>query len=124
MQGNAASETSPRPAHGGVGLGPDPLLQGLLADLEQHSTAALALGAHDMHAPLVDVAGASPTRNGLYDLDLFAGTGVLDNMPDVDYALVAGVRALEAGVMRLYGVVVILGWVRVVRYSHGCQPPL
>jgi len=34
-------------------------------------------------------------------------------MPDVDDALVAGVGALEAGVMRLYGVVVILGrWVR------------
>jgi hypothetical protein len=52
---------------------------------------------------------ASPTRNGLYDLDLFTGTGVLDKMPDEDDALVAGVGALEAGVMRLYGVVVILG---------------
>jgi hypothetical protein len=30
-------------------------------------------------------------RDGLEDLDLFAGTGVLDNMPDVDDALVAGV---------------------------------
>jgi hypothetical protein len=27
---------------------------------------------------------ASPTRNGLEDLDLFAGTGVLDKVPDVD----------------------------------------
>jgi hypothetical protein len=64
--------------------------------------------------------GASPTRNGLYDLDLFAGTGVLDKMPDVDDALVAGVGTLEASVMRLYGVVVILARrVRVVRYSHG-----
>jgi hypothetical protein len=44
---------------------------------------------------------ASPTRNGLEDLDLFAGTGVLDKVPDVDDALVASVGALEAGVMRL-----------------------
>jgi len=62
--------------------------------------------------------------NGLEDLYFFAGTGVLDNMPDVDDALVAGVGALQASVMRLYGVVMILdGWVRVVRYSHGRQPP-
>src|SRR5215207_1616553 len=64
--------------------------------------------------PLVVVAGASPTRHGLYDLDLFAGTGVLDKVPDVDDAIVAGVGALEAGVVRLYSVVVLLGrWVRV-----------
>ena len=50
VQGNAASESSPRPAHVGVGLGHDSLLQGLLADLEEHSAAALVLGAHDMHA--------------------------------------------------------------------------
>jgi hypothetical protein len=59
---------------------------------------------------------ASPTRHGLYDLDLFAGTGVLDNMSDEDDALVAGVGALKASVMRLYGVVVIFsGWLRWVR---------
>jgi hypothetical protein len=35
-------------------------------------------------------------------------------MPDVDDPFVAGVGALKAGVMRLYGVVVFLGrWVRV-----------
>jgi len=57
---------------------------------------------------------ATAARHGLQDLDLFAGTGVLDKVPDVDDAFVAGVRALEASVMRLYGVVVILiGWVRV-----------
>jgi hypothetical protein len=67
---------------------------------------------------------AAPTRNGLEDLDRFAGTGVLDKVSDVDDALVTSVGALEAGVMRLYGVVVTLGrWVRVVRYSHGRQPP-
>jgi hypothetical protein len=55
-------------------------------------------------------------RDGLEDLYLFAGTGVLDNMPDVDDAIVAGVGTLEAGVMRLYGVGMILdGWVRGLR---------
>jgi hypothetical protein len=40
MQGNAAPEFSPRRAHVGVGLGHDPLLQGLLANLKEHSAAA------------------------------------------------------------------------------------
>jgi hypothetical protein len=63
---------------------------------------------------LVLYAGTAAARQYLYDLDLFAGTGVLDKMPDVDDAIGAGVGALKAGVMRLYGVVVILGgWVRV-----------
>jgi hypothetical protein len=48
-------------------------------------------------------------RDGLEDLDLFAGTGVLDNMPDVDDALVAGVGAL------VLTVVLLGGWVRWVR---------
>src|SRR5918995_365295 len=64
---------------------------------------------------------ASPTRNGLEDLYLFAGTGFLDKATDVDDALVAGVGAFKTSVMRFYGVVVVIlgGWVRVVRYSHG-----
>ena len=49
--------------------------------------------------------------NGLKDLDLFAV--LFDQMADVDDAIGTGVGALKAGVMRLYGVVVILGgWVR------------
>ncbi len=120
MQESAASKSSPRYAHVVQSLSSGPLLEGLLADLEQHSTAALALGAHGMHAPLVLDAGATAARNEVDDLYLFAGTGVLDKMPDVDDALYTGVGALEAGVMRLYGGVVIPGgWVRVVRYSHG-----
>jgi hypothetical protein len=57
---------------------------------------------------------AAAAWHGLYDLDLFAATGVLDKVPDVDDTIVAGVGALEAGVMRLYGIVVILlgRWVR------------
>jgi len=52
---------------------------------------------------LVLYAGAAAARQYLYDLDLFAGTGVLDKMPDVDDAISAGVRAqaLKAGVVRL-----------------------
>jgi len=61
---------------------------------------------------------ASPTRDGVHDLDLFASTGVLNKVPDVDDAISAGVGAFEASVMRLYSVVVILGWVRV-----GCARP-
>jgi hypothetical protein len=75
--------------------------------------------------------GATSARNGLENLDLFAATGALDNMPDVDDAIVASVGALQAGVMRLYGVVVvvILGrWVRGLRCrltlaAHGATPP-
>ena len=37
---------------------------------------------------------AAATRDGLYDLYLFAGTGGLDKVPDVDNAIVAGVGAL------------------------------
>src|SRR5215217_9417077 len=55
---------------------------------------------------------AAAAGNGLYDLYLFAGTGVLDKVPDVDDAIVASVGALQAGVVRLYGVVVLGGWVR------------
>jgi hypothetical protein len=57
MQGNATSEAPPCPTHVRVGLGHDPLLEGLLADREQGRTAALALLAHEMHPPLVGDAG-------------------------------------------------------------------
>jgi hypothetical protein len=100
MQKGAASEPSPANAHG---------VQGLLADLQQDSAAPFALpGAHDdMHAPLVGCCAAL-TRNGLDDLGLFAILAV-DQMADVDNAVYAGVGALQAGVVGLYGFVVILG---------------
>ena len=60
-----------------------------------------------MHAPLVACFSAALTRNGLDDLGLFAVLAV-DQMADVDNAAYAGVRALQASVVRLYGVVVIL----------------
>src|SRR5215211_5180234 len=59
---------------------------------------------------------AAAAGNGIYDLSLFTGTGVLDKAPDEDDAIGAGARAqaLESGVVRLYGVVLLLsGWVRV-----------
>jgi hypothetical protein len=93
------------------GFGPSPFLVGLFADRKQRGAAALVLRAHDLYAPLVDVAGASPTVNGLDDLYLFAI--LFDQMADVDDAALAGVRTLQASVVRLYGVVVVLGgWVR------------
>ena len=56
---------------------------------------------------------AAAARDGLYDLDLFAGTGVLDKMPDVDDALEAGVGAFVLVVGgRVEG---IAGW----RYPGG-----
>jgi hypothetical protein len=58
---------------------------------------------------LVLYAGTAAARQYLYDLDLFAGTGVLDKMPDVDDAISAGVRALV-----LVGVEIMISgsWVR------------
>jgi transcriptional regulator with XRE-family HTH domain len=44
---------------------------------------------------------AAPTRHGLYDLDLFAGTGVLDKMADVDDALAAAAGIGKNTVNRL-----------------------
>jgi len=58
---------------------------------------------------------AAAARDGLEDFYLFAGTGVLDKMADLDDAISAGMRALqalEAGIVCFYGVVV---GVRVVR---------
>jgi hypothetical protein len=58
--------------------------------------------------PLLVVMGANRPRpgllsvrttaagNGLYDFDLFAGTGVLDKVPDVDEAIGTGVGRSEA----------------------------
>jgi hypothetical protein len=59
-------------------------------------------------------------RNGLYDLDLFTIVAD-DQMADEDGAVHAGTgaQALKAAELHLYSVVVILGWVRIVRYSHG-----
>jgi hypothetical protein len=51
VQGDAAAQAPPRPTDLLKGLGPGPLLQGLLAELEEHSAAALVLGTHDLHAP-------------------------------------------------------------------------
>jgi hypothetical protein len=50
----------------------------------------------------------------------------LDNAANEHPAVHAGTgaQALKAAELRLYSVVVTLGWVRIVRYSHGRQPPV
>jgi hypothetical protein len=53
-------------------------------------------------------AGAAAARDGLEDLDLFAGTGVLDKVPDVHDAIVAGVGALVLVVV----ILILTRWVR------------
>jgi hypothetical protein len=111
MQEGAASESSPRDAHVVQGLGPGPFGQGLLSDLQQDSAAPFALpGAHDMHAPLVGCVSAALTRNGVDDLGLFAVLAD-DEMADEDGAVHAdtGAQAVETGVVRLYGVVLLIG---------------
>ena len=113
MEGYTPSATTPRPTHVGVGLGLDPLLQGLFAQLQGQGTPAPVLLAHDMHAPLVACFSAALTRNGFEDLGLFAVLAD-DEMADVDGAVHAGTGALQASVVGLNSVVVIVGgWVRV-----------
>jgi hypothetical protein len=112
VKGCPTPEARPARTHLLKGFGPSPFLDGLFADRKQRRAAALVLRAHDLYAPLVDVASASPTRYGLDDLDIFAVH--FDQKADVDDAVYAGVRTLQASVVRLYSVVVILGgWVRV-----------
>ncbi len=68
-----------------------------------------------MHAPLVLDAGATAARhaNVLDDLAIKVVLG-LDNAAKEHPAVHAGVGALQAGVVRLYGVVVtVSGWVRI-----------
>jgi hypothetical protein len=106
MEGDTSAESSPRPTHVGVGLSDDPLLQGLLADGKQRGTTALALGTHNMHAPLVVFGGATAARNGLDDLELFAV--LFDQAADVDVPVQARV-----GVVSVVVEILISGrWVR------------
>jgi|Tabmets5t2r1_1033131.scaffolds.fasta_scaffold219823_1 hypothetical protein len=50
MEGDTSAASAPRDADRVQGLRPGPLHERLLANLEEHSAAALALGTHDMHA--------------------------------------------------------------------------
>jgi hypothetical protein len=79
------------------------------------STAPGRLGSCMAYRGGLSTIRATAAGNGLDHLGLFTVVAV-DQMTDVDDALVAGVgtQALKAGVVRLYSVVVILnGWVRV-----------
>ena len=64
VEGDTPSEPTPRPANIGVGLGRDPLLQGLLSDHEQGGTAALVLLAHGCDPRLKIVGGSEGVRHG------------------------------------------------------------
>jgi hypothetical protein len=75
----------------------------------------------DTPARLSTLRVATTTRHALVldDLAIKVVLG-LHNAANEHPATHAGVGPLQAGVVGLYGVVVILGgWVRVVRYSHG-----
>jgi hypothetical protein len=102
VKGCPTPEARPARTHLLKGFGPSSFLDGLFADRKQLGAAALVLRAHDLYAPLVvDVAGASPARNGVEDLDIFAVH--FEQKADVDEAVYAGVgaHALESGVVRL-----------------------
>ena len=64
----------------------------------------------------LSVIRALAARHEIDDLDLFAGTGVLDKMPDVDGAIGAGVGALvenDVVVLVEMRIMILSGWVRV-----------
>ena len=72
VKGCPTPEARPARTHLLKGFGPSPFLDGLFADRKQRGAAALVLRAHDLYAPLVDVAGAAAARDGVEDLDIFA----------------------------------------------------
>jgi hypothetical protein len=94
MQGDAAAQAPPRDADLLEAFGPGPLLKRLLADRKQHSAAALVLGAHDMHAPLVACVSAAAAGQCRDPLDLFACLLVEDGVAEVDVADQARVRVV------------------------------
>jgi len=61
-------------------------------------------------------ARAKATRHSLVDLEVVASLGIFDHVPDEHEAIetnVGGLKALERGVVRLYGVVwrgLFSGW--------------
>jgi hypothetical protein len=114
VQRSPANQPAPRSTHVGVSLHRTPFHERGVPVAQELRAAALPLLAHDMHAPLVVFAGASPTRYGLEDFRRFTGTGVHDKMPDVDGAMGAGVGMLVLVVMVVGRCVEgIAGW----RYS-------
>jgi hypothetical protein len=66
---------------------------------------------------------ATATGNCLDDFDHFAGTGVLDKVPDVDDTIVAGVGALVLAVGVWCCREGIAGWRYSVLAAHGATPP-
>jgi hypothetical protein len=102
MQSYAPAEASPGPTDLLKGLGPGPFGEGLLADGQQGRATPLALGAHDMHAPLVDVVVASAAGQRLDPLDLFARLLIDGGAAEVDVPAHTRVRVI----------LFLSGWVR------------
>jgi hypothetical protein len=105
VQGGPSAEASPHPTDLLKSLGPGPILEGLLANLEEDSAAALVLGAHDPHAPLVVFAGAAAAKVEREFFYLFTRLRVEGDLPYRHPAVVAGMGTV---------LVLVLGrWVRV-----------
>ena len=95
VQRGPPSEARPTGADLLEGLGPGPLLVGLLADREQGRAAVLALGAHDRHAPLVIFADAATARNAVILHDLAIKVVLrLDDAAEVNPTVYAGASSL------------------------------
>ena len=126
VQGSAPSETPPARSNLIERLGPGPLLEGLLADGEQDGATALALGAHDLHAPLVLDAGGIGTRRA-EEISVEVGQavvvalGALDQLAATEPELTASAHAaLGAGDGRGCGVLADLAGGRHI--SAGADP--
>jgi hypothetical protein len=104
VQGDTPSEPSPASPNLVQSLRPGPLLESLLANLQQHSTTALTLlGAHDLHAALVLDTGVIGTRPA-EEISIEVGQVVvvaldaLDQIPPAELEATAGTHAaLGAG---------------------------
>jgi hypothetical protein len=111
-----SAEASPHPTDLLKGFGPGPFLEGLLADGEQDSTTALALGAHGKHASLALGVGAAAARNALVLDDLAVEVMLrLDDAAKVCPAVYAGVGALAGDidiVLVEMRIMILNGWVR------------
>jgi hypothetical protein len=105
MEGDTPAEPSPTDADLVQGLRPGPLHEGLFADLQQRRTTPLALGTHDMHAPLVVFAGVAAAKVEREFFYLFARLRVEGDLPYRHPAVVAGVGMVL--------ILILSGWVRV-----------
>jgi hypothetical protein len=115
MEGGQSPEPSPTDADVVQGVGSDPLFQCSLTDSKQRRAASLVLGAHDMHAPLVDVAGTAAAKVEREFFYLFARLRVEGDLAYRHPAIVAGVGALvgdDVVVLVEMRIMILSRWVR------------